>query len=39
MLRADYRQAGEANSHPNQLANETVAPVFAQFLIDAGLAH
>lgn len=39
MLRADYRQEGEANSHPNQLANETIAPLFAQFLIDAGLGH
>ncbi len=36
MLREAYRQpvSDPPNSHPNDLANQTVAPVFAQALID-----
>jgi len=33
MLRADYREG--TDSHPNRLANETIGPVFAQFIVDA----
>src|SRR3989339_916498 len=33
MLRANYWDGGD--SHPNALANETVGPVFARFLINA----
>lgn len=34
VLKAGYRYTGEVNSHPNELADQTVGPVFAQFLID-----
>ena len=34
MLRAEYRSPG-SDSHPNIFANQTVGPVFAQFLIDS----
>lgn len=33
MLRADYREG--TDSHPNQLANQTVGPLFVQFVIEA----
>ena len=33
MLRAGYREG--ADSHPNQLANETVGPLFADFVMEA----
>jgi hypothetical protein len=34
-LKYDYeRNHGESDSHPNQLANETIGPKFAQFIID-----
>jgi hypothetical protein len=32
-LRADYRE-GE-DSHPNQLANQTIGPLFADFIVEA----
>jgi hypothetical protein len=35
-LRTSYQQEW-VDSHPNELANQTIAPLFAQFLIDAGL--
>lgn len=35
-LRYDYeRSHNSGDSHPNDLANETVGPVFAQFIVDA----
>jgi hypothetical protein len=33
-LRPEYRQEGTTDSHPNDLANQTIAPEFAQALID-----
>jgi hypothetical protein len=40
MLRTEYQGVfDEVGSHPNQLANETVGPIFAQFLIEAALAY
>jgi len=40
MLRYDYEGSHtDSDSHPNTLANETVGPVFAQFLIDAAVDH
>jgi hypothetical protein len=33
MLRADYRDGDD--SHPNQVANQTVGSIFAEFVIDA----
>lgn len=33
MLRAEYRRGGE-DSHPNQLANETIGPVFVDSVIE-----
>lgn len=33
MLRAEYREG--TDSHPNQLANETIGPLFADFIIEA----
>ena len=40
MLRYDYEGShDDSDSHPNPLANETVGPVFAQFLIDAAVGH
>ena len=33
MLRAEYREG--ADSHPNQTANETIGPLFVDFIIDA----
>jgi hypothetical protein len=33
MLRADYRE--DTNSHPNRLANETIGPIFAEFIMQA----
>ncbi|MCK4784493.1 MAG: hypothetical protein KAV87_12130, partial [Desulfobacteraceae bacterium] len=33
MLRAEYRE--DSDSHPNQTANETIGPVFVDFIIDA----
>ncbi len=36
MLKYEYEQDhSDSDSHPNTLANQTVGPVFAQFLIDA----
>ncbi len=35
MLRPEYRRDGDCDSHPNQLANETIAPIFTQFVDDA----
>jgi hypothetical protein len=32
MLRAEYRN--EADSHPNQLANQTIGPLFVEFVIE-----
>jgi hypothetical protein len=37
MLRATYRE-GE-DSHPNQLANQTVGPLFVDFIVDAVRAY
>jgi hypothetical protein len=37
MLRAEYRDGGD--SHPNRLANETVGPLFADFIIEAAQIH
>ncbi len=34
VLKAGYRYTGEVNSHPNELGDQTVGPIFAQFLID-----
>ncbi len=40
MLRYEYEGShSDSDSHPNTLANETVGPIFAQFLIDAALAY
>jgi hypothetical protein len=40
MLRYEYELAHDSdNSHPNTLANQTVGPLFAQFLIDAAAAY
>lgn len=39
MLRPDYRLADPADSHPNTLANQTVGPIFAQYLINAALNY
>jgi hypothetical protein len=33
MLRAEYREGSD--SHPNQMANEKIGPLFADFIIDA----
>ena len=33
MLRADYREGKD--SHPNELANQTIGPLFADFIIEA----
>jgi hypothetical protein len=38
MLRAAYRPEGE-DSHPNQLANEAVGPLFADFVMKAADAY
>ncbi len=37
MLRAAYRE-GE-DSHPNQLANETIGPLFADFIIEVAQTY
>jgi hypothetical protein len=34
MLRADY-QVDEHNAHPNELANQTIGPLFADFIDQA----
>lgn len=34
-LRADYRGEDEGDSHPNELANRTIAPIFVQFVDQA----
>ena len=40
MLRYDYEMShGDGDSHPNALANETVGPAFAAFLIQAATAY
>jgi hypothetical protein len=40
MLKYEYeKRHRNGDSHPNTRANETVGPVFAQALIDAGLSH
>jgi len=44
MLRPEYRRPEaystiEPDAHPNTLANETIGPIFAQFLIDAALNY
>jgi len=33
MLRADYREGKD--SHPNELANQTIGPLFADFIVEA----
>ncbi len=33
MLRADYRE--EEDSHPNELANQTIGPLFADFIVES----
>jgi hypothetical protein len=33
MLRKDYRDGSD--SHPNRIANETIGPLFADFVIQA----
>ncbi len=38
MLRAEYRLEGE-DSHPNQVANVTVGPIFAKAVMDAALNY
>jgi hypothetical protein len=38
MLRAAYRRDGE-DSHPNELANQTVGPLFAGFVMEAAEAY
>ena len=35
MLKLEYRGSDPNDSHPNALANQTVGPIFAQFLIDS----
>jgi len=37
MLRAEYRE-GE-DSHPNEIANETIGPLFVNFIIDAAHSY
>ncbi len=37
MLRAEYREG--TDSHPNQFANETVGPIFADFIIQTARAY
>jgi len=39
MLRPEYRGVDPHDSHPNTLANQTVGPIFAQFLINAALNY
>ncbi len=40
MLRYEYEMShGDGDSHPNALANQTVGPVFADFLIDAAQSY
>ncbi len=40
MLRYDYEQShGSGDSHPNALANQTVGPAFAQFLVTSAAAY
>jgi len=40
MLRPEYQIDAEPdNGHPNTLANQTVGPLFAQFLCDAAVAY
>lgn len=40
MLRYEYEMShSDGDSHPNTLANETVGPIFAQFLVDVALAY
>ncbi len=40
MLQWDYEGShADGDSHPNTLANQTVGPVFARFLIDAAAAY
>jgi hypothetical protein len=40
MLRYDYESDhNDSDSHPNTLANQTVGPIFAQFLIDTAMSH
>ncbi len=40
MLRFDYEQShGDGDSHPNALANQTVGPALAQFMINAAGAY
>ena len=38
MLRADY-QADESDAHPNELANQTIGPLFADFIDQAVRAY
>lgn len=38
MLRAQYRPAG-ADSHPNRIANETIGPLFAAFVVQSVEAY
>ena len=35
MLRAEYRREGDEDAHPNELANEAVGPLFADFVMEA----
>lgn len=39
MLRASYRPETEGDSHPNALADETIGPQFADFVIRAARAY
>jgi hypothetical protein len=40
MLKYNYEEShADSDSHPNTLANQTIGPIFAQFLINAALSY